>query len=135
MNSWRSQARHKPPGISLLAKICVVCYATALAQTSGMTESATRQDSSSGLRASTPSHADAVEPNSTNQRLDEVEGSFARDDSFMGAVLVAKGSEILSTIGDLQNRRAAGHPVAAGFDPHSLRALGSRSLLSAVAWS
>jgi CubicO group peptidase (beta-lactamase class C family) len=94
MNCWRSQARHKRPGIYLLA-ICVVCYATAWAQTSGRTESATRKDSSSGLRASTPSRADAVEPNSTNQRLDEVAGSFARDDSFMGAVLVAKGSEIL----------------------------------------
>jgi len=95
MNSSKSQACLKSRGIYLLATICVLCYATASAQTSGTTESASRRGASSGSQASASSRAGAVEPNSTAQRLDEVAGSLAEDDSFMGAVLVAKGSDIL----------------------------------------
>jgi CubicO group peptidase (beta-lactamase class C family) len=51
--------------------ICVVCCATAFAQ------------------------AGATQPDSSNQRLDEVARSFTKDDAFMGAVLVAKGSDVL----------------------------------------
>ena len=39
--------------------------------------------------------AGAVEPDSSNQRLDEVASSFTRDNAFMGAVLVVKGPTIL----------------------------------------
>jgi CubicO group peptidase (beta-lactamase class C family) len=66
-----------------------------LAQTSGMTEPAIHKEASSDLRVSTQSQADAVEPNSTKRRLGEVADSFTKDDAFMGAVLVAKGSDIL----------------------------------------
>jgi hypothetical protein len=95
MNRSKSRASLKRPGTYLLVAICVVCYATTLAQTGGITTSTIHKETSSGLRVSTPSQADAVEPNSTNQRLDEVAGSFTKDDAFMGAVLVAKGSDIL----------------------------------------
>jgi CubicO group peptidase (beta-lactamase class C family) len=66
-----------------------------LAQTSGITEPAIPKETSSGLRVSTASQADDVEPNSTKQRFDEVAVSFTKDDAFMGAVLVAKDSNIL----------------------------------------
>jgi CubicO group peptidase (beta-lactamase class C family) len=66
-----------------------------LAQTSGITEPAIHKETSSDLRVSTPSQADAVELNSTKERLDEVADSFTKDDAFMGAVLVATGSDIL----------------------------------------
>jgi CubicO group peptidase (beta-lactamase class C family) len=95
MNSSKSHAYPQRPGICFLAAICVVCYATALAQTSRITASTIHKETSSGLRVSMPSQADAVEPNSTKQRLDEVAGSFTKDDAFMGAVLVAKGPDIL----------------------------------------
>ena len=95
MNSSKSCARLKRSGTYLLAAIWVVCCSTTLAQTSAITASTIHKETSSGLRASTPSQADAVEPNSTKQRLDEVAGSFTKDDAFMGAVLVAKGSHIL----------------------------------------
>jgi CubicO group peptidase (beta-lactamase class C family) len=39
--------------------------------------------------------AGAVEPDSSNQRLDEVASSFTKDNAFMGAVLVVKGPNIL----------------------------------------
>src|ERR1700679_1946986 len=95
MNSSKSRACLKRPGTYLLAAICVVCYATTLAQSSGITASTIHKETSNGLRVSTLSQADAVEPNSTKQRLDEVAGSFTKDDAFMGAVLVANGSDIL----------------------------------------
>src|ERR1019366_5545216 len=76
----------------LLPAICVVCCATALAQTSGITEPSIRTETSSGL---TPSQTDAVEPDSIKQRLGEVASSFTKNDAFMGAVLVAKGPDIV----------------------------------------
>lgn len=39
--------------------------------------------------------AGVVEPDSSTQRLDEVASSFTKDNAFMGAVLVVKGSTIL----------------------------------------
>jgi CubicO group peptidase (beta-lactamase class C family) len=51
--------------------ICVVCCATAFAQ------------------------AGAAQPDSSNHRLDEVASSFTKDDAFMGAVFVTKGSDVL----------------------------------------
>jgi CubicO group peptidase (beta-lactamase class C family) len=95
MNSSKSRACLNRPGTYLLAAICVVCHATTLAQTSGITASTIHKETSSGLRASTPSQADAADPNSTRQRLGEVASSYTKDDAFMGAVLVAKGSDIL----------------------------------------
>jgi CubicO group peptidase (beta-lactamase class C family) len=95
MNSSKSRACLERPGTYLFAAICVVCHATTLAQTSAMTASIIHKVTSSDLRVSPPSQADTVEPNSTKQRLDEVAGSFTKDDAFMGAVLVAKGSDIL----------------------------------------
>ena len=95
MNSSKSRACLKRPGTYLFAAICVLCCRKSLAQTSGITASTIPKEASSGPRASTPSQADAVEPNSTKQRVDEVAGSFTRDDAFLGAVLVAKGSDIL----------------------------------------
>ena len=60
-------------GISIysLTAICVMYCATALAQTG------------------------AEVPDSAKERLDEVASSFTKDDAFMGAVLVAKGPNIL----------------------------------------
>jgi CubicO group peptidase (beta-lactamase class C family) len=78
----------------LLPAICAVCCASALAQTSNITTPAIQMETSSGLRVSTPSQADAVEPDSTKQRLNEVANSFTKDNAFMGAVLVAKSSDI-----------------------------------------
>jgi CubicO group peptidase (beta-lactamase class C family) len=72
-----------------------VCHATTLAQTSGLTASTIHNKTSSGLQASTPSQTTTVEPDSTKQRLGGVASSFTKDDAFMGAVLVAKGSDIL----------------------------------------
>jgi len=95
MNSSKSRACLKRQDTYLLAAICVVCYATTLAQTSGITASTIHKETPCSLRVSTPSQADSVEPNSTKQRLDEVARSFAKDDAFMGAVRVAKGSDIL----------------------------------------
>jgi CubicO group peptidase (beta-lactamase class C family) len=51
--------------------ICVVCGATALTQTG------------------------VVVPDPIRQRLDDVASSFTKDDAFMGAVLVAKGPDML----------------------------------------
>jgi CubicO group peptidase (beta-lactamase class C family) len=95
MNSLKSRACLERPGTYLLAAICVVCHATTLAQTSGMTASTVHTEPSSGLRVSAPSQADAVEPISIKHRLNEVAGSFTKDDAFMGAVLVARDSDIL----------------------------------------
>lgn len=95
MNSSKSRACLKRPGTYLLAAICVVCYATTLAQTSGITASTIHKETPTGLQVSTPSRADAVEPKSTRQRLDEVASSFTKNDAFMGAILVAKGPDIL----------------------------------------
>jgi CubicO group peptidase (beta-lactamase class C family) len=95
MNSSKSRACLNRPSAYLLAAICAVCHATTLAQTSGITASTIHKETSSGPQVSTPSQADAAEPNSTKQRLGEVAGSFTRDDAFMGAVLVARGSDIL----------------------------------------
>jgi CubicO group peptidase (beta-lactamase class C family) len=60
-----------------------------------MTASTVHTEPSSGLRVSAPSQADAVEPISIKHRLNEVAGSFTKDDAFMGAVLVARDSDIL----------------------------------------
>jgi CubicO group peptidase (beta-lactamase class C family) len=95
MNRAKSCACLKRPGTYLLAAICVVCCATALAQTSSITASTIHMETPRSLRVSTPSQANSIEPSSTKQRLDEVARSFAKDDAFMGAVLVAKGSDIL----------------------------------------
>ena len=57
--------------IYLLPAICVMYCATVLAQTG------------------------AAVPNSTKERLDVVASSFTKGEAFMGAVLVAKGPDIL----------------------------------------
>src|ERR1035438_296769 len=95
MNSSKIRDFLKRMATYLLPAICVVCCATALAQTSGITARSIRMETSNGLRVSAPSQTDAVEPDSTKQRLGEVASSFTKDDGFMGAVLVAKGSDIL----------------------------------------
>jgi CubicO group peptidase (beta-lactamase class C family) len=71
MNSSKIRDFLNRISIYLLTAICVVYCARALAQTG------------------------AAVPDSTKERLDEVASSFTRDDAFMGAVLVAKGPDIL----------------------------------------
>ena len=71
MNSLKSGASLRRRANCLLLAIWVIACATASAQ------------------------ADAVEPDSSNQRLDEVASSFTKDNAFMGAVLVAKGPTVL----------------------------------------
>jgi hypothetical protein len=80
------------PAYHLLPAICVVCCATALAQTGGITEPPIRIETSSGLRVSTPSQTDAGEPDSIRQRLDEVASSFTKNDAFMGCSPGGDGS-------------------------------------------
>jgi hypothetical protein len=95
MKSSKSCACLQRPDIYLLAAIYVVCYAITSAHTNGITASIIYMENSSGLRVSRQSQIDAVELNSTKQRLDEIAGSFTKGDAFMGAVLVATGSDIL----------------------------------------
>ena len=78
-----------------LVAICVVGCATAFAQASSITAAIIRTETSSCSRICTSRQADAVEPDSLNQRLDEVASSFTKDDAFMGAVLVARDNTIL----------------------------------------
>ena len=71
MNSSKIREFLNRISIYLLLAICVIYCATALAQTG------------------------AEVPDSAKERLDEVASSFTKDDAFMGAVLVAKGPNIL----------------------------------------
>ena len=71
MNSSKIREFLNRISIYLLPAICVMYCATVLAQTG------------------------AAVPNSTKERLDVVASSFTKDNAFMGAVLVAKGPDIL----------------------------------------
>jgi CubicO group peptidase (beta-lactamase class C family) len=71
MNSSKIRESLNRISIYSLTAICVMYCATALAQTG------------------------AEVPDSAKERLDEVASSFTQDDAFMGAVLVAKGPNIL----------------------------------------
>lgn len=71
MNSSKIREFLNPISIYLLPALCVMYCATASAQTG------------------------AAVPNSTRERLDLVASSFTKDEAFMGAVLVAKGPDIL----------------------------------------
>ena len=95
MNRSRIRGFLKRMATYLSPVICVVCSAAAMAQTSGITARSIRMETSNDLRVSAPLQADAIDPDSTKQRLGEVASSFTKDDGFMGAVLVAKGTDIL----------------------------------------
>lgn len=79
----------------LLLEICVVCCTAASAQTGNISSSPIHMQTSSGLPVSTLQQTSDAREDHTKQRLEEVTASFIKDDAFMGAVLVAKGPDIL----------------------------------------